>query len=104
MATQITKSVDTKLPLTWVISSAFGIIFSVGGVYIELKNISNSLEKIERKNDLRDDKIQQINQMAIETNGRVTNQQSQLERAQLDMSELRRDFANSPKMTRWVAK
>lgn len=40
---RITKIVDTKLPITWILGSAFAFALLIGGMYFQLKQLSEDM-------------------------------------------------------------
>lgn len=98
------KIIDAKLPLPWLIGCASAIVFSMGGVFFKLDNVTTSINKLEAKTDNRDDRISAIMQSLIQQQGKNDTQDAQILRAQTDITEVRRDVEDIRKSQRWMPK
>lgn len=91
---QSNSSIDTKVPLSWVISSAAAIVFALGFNAYKVDSIVKSVDKLETRSESRDDRINTLAQSLIQ-------QQSQTSRNTDDISEIKRDV-NQLKLNRWT--
>lgn len=94
------KIIDMRLPLPWLLASVISIVFSIGGVFVKLNTVSESLVKMEIKTDLRDSKIINLAEMLIEQKGKNEMQDEQIKRTQADIGELKDSISDVRKSTR----
>ncbi len=86
-------SIDTKVPLSWVMSSAAAVVFALGFNAYKVDAVVKSVDKLETRSESRDDKLNALAQI-------ITQQQSQTSRNTEDISDIKRDV-NEIKSARW---
>lgn len=86
-------SIDTKVPLSWVISSAAAVVFALGFNAYKVDAVVKSVDKLETRSETRDDKLNALAQI-------ITQQQSQTSRNTDDITDIKRDV-NELKSGRW---
>jgi len=88
------SNIDTKVPLSWVMSSAAAIVFALGFNAYKVDSVVKAVDKIETRSDTRDDRINTLAQSLIQ-------QQSQTSRNTDDINDIKRDV-NQLKLNRWT--
>lgn len=98
------KIIDAKLPLPWLIGSACAVVFSMGGVFVKLDSVGQSLTKLEAKTDTRDERLSALAQTLIQQAGKNDVQDAQIIGVQNETRDLRRDVEDLKKNQRWMPK
>lgn len=98
------KIIEAKLPLTWLLTSAFGVVFSLGGVYVKLDVMQAQSVEIKTKLDERNNRIDMLAQNVIIEKSRNDSQDRQLGQMQSDIAENRRNIASAPQLKKWIIK
>ena len=99
-----TKIIDAKLPLPWLIGSACAVVFSMGGVFVKLDAIGQSVTKLERKTDMRDERISTLAATLIQQQDKNDSQEAQIQRNAAEIGEIKRDVEDLRKSQRYMPK
>lgn len=58
------RVIDTKIPVTWLITSVCGIILAIGGVFVRVDNMAATITKIDNKAEVRDERFNVVLQQS----------------------------------------
>jgi len=96
--------IDAKFPLTWLIGCSCAIVFSMGGVFVQINSVAATVAKIETKTDIRDERTNVISQNIIALQGEDRTQQAQVARVTSDIADLKRDVEEMRRKQQWAPK
>jgi len=82
------RLIETKLPLWWILASVASIVFSLGGVFVQLDGVIENISKLERKIDLQEARFLILTENVSANIATNKVQQSQIDRAAADLNEL----------------
>lgn len=98
------RVIDAKFPLTWLIGCSCAIVFSMGGVFVQINSVAATVAKIETKTDIRDERTNVISQNIIALQGEDRTQQAQVARVTSDIADLKRDVEEMRRKQQWAPK
>lgn len=101
---QRNRFVDMKITITWLISAAASVVLALGGVYLKLDNVSNTVSELKVKTDIRDERISEVRSSIEQIKGANDVQNVTLTRHTQDIVDLRRDIDDIRKNQRWMPK
>lgn len=86
------RFIDYRMPLSWIITTAVTLILTFGAFFTKLDTISTQLNKLEIRNDKRDDSFQLIINSISEIKTIDSLQSEAINRNKSDISELKNDL------------
>lgn len=87
--------IEAKLPLWWIIGSATAIIFAMGGLFVKLEAVGETLNKVEIKLNQQDGQFSSLIKELSDVKSVNSVQQLQIDRATSDVNELSRFYRSS---------
>lgn len=96
------RAIDTHISLSWLIGFTVAIVFAAGGVVVTMNEVSKQIAKLDVKMDQRDERIAAISQNVTTLSGENRMQQSQIDRAYLDINDVKHVVEDLRKGQRWM--
>lgn len=87
------RFIDYRMPLSWIITTAVTLILTFGAFFTKLDTISSQLNKMEIRNDKRDDSIQLIINAMSEIKTINSLQSEAIDRNKSDILDLKNDVS-----------
>jgi len=98
----VKRGVDTHISLSWLIGFTCAIVFAAGGVVVTMGEVSKQIAKLDVKMDQRDERIAAITQNVTTLSGENRMQQSQIDRAYIDINDVKHSIDDIRKGQRWM--
>jgi hypothetical protein len=86
------RIIETKIPLTWLVTSVLSVVLAFGGLFVKVDNATSAVSELKAKIESRDDRMTMLIQGLTEVKGVNSMQQSQIDRVQTDLIDVRRDL------------
>jgi len=103
------KIIDLRLPLTWLIGATVSIVVSMATFYAKVDgmaskqaDLQHSIDSLQDKIEKRDETVSGIQNSIMLIQGKNDTQQSQIDRATNDITDMRRDIEDIRKTQRGV--
>lgn len=98
----VVKLLDFRLPLAWLISSAVMVSVSLGGLYMEVSDVSKQLTLIEAANDTRDTKLTNILQDLATASGKSDTEQVEITADETSIANINSEITDIQKNIKWM--
>lgn len=98
----VTRVIDAKFPITWLVGCSSAIVFSMGGMFVQLKSVVESTSEIKSKLEIRDERTNTISQTLVSIQGDNRTQQAQIDRTASDIAEIKRDVEEMKRKQTWA--
>lgn len=99
-----TRVIDAKFPLTWLIGCSCAIVFSMGGIFVQINSVAATVAKIETKTDIRDDRSNVMAQSIIALQGDQRTQDAKIDRSTSDINDIKKDIEEMKRKQVWAPK
>jgi len=98
------KIIEAKLPLVWLLSSAFAVVFSLGGLYVQVNSQTAAIQNMQVAIDKRSERLDQLTVSVVTQQTRNEAQDILIVRNANDIADINRNLNESRQLKKWLLK